>query len=127
MGAEGAFSAENLKILQQLGQAVGLKTYRGWEDLQLGLQIPGSFVPMIPQLRGCPIPWRQKLPVKGFVDATEISPGGTIPSGNLPLHLEASNTLSFFLTPRNNPWTLGLSGSQAEAFALKEEEDFAFS
>lgn len=48
-------------------------------------------MPMIPQLRGCP------MPVKGFVDATEISPGGTIPSGNLPLHLEASNTLSFSL------------------------------
>lgn len=35
--------------------------------------------------------------MKGFVDATEISPGGTTPSGNLPLHLEASNTSSFFL------------------------------
>lgn len=60
------------------------------------------------------------MPVKGFVDATEISPGGTIPSGNLPLHF------IFFLTPRTNPWTLGLSGSQAEALALEEGEDFAF-
>lgn len=79
---------------------------------------------MIPQLRGCPIPWQPQLHVKGFVDATETSPGGTIPSGNLPLHLEASNTLSFSL-----PQEIihGLCGSQAEALALKELEDFAFS
>lgn len=48
-------------------------------------------MPVIPRLGS------QKLHEKGFVDATEISPGGTVPSGNSPLHVEASDTLSFSL------------------------------
>lgn len=39
----------------------------------------------------------QKLHVKGFIDATEISLGGSIPSGNSALHVETSDTLSFSL------------------------------
>lgn len=67
-GGRWAFrqSAENPQVPQQLIEAVGLQMYEGGRD-QLSLQISGRFMPMIPCIRGCPIPWWDvSAPDNGF-------------------------------------------------------------
>lgn len=120
-------SAENLQIPQQLDEAMGLKTYKGGRDLQLGLQISGSFMPMIPWLRGCPILWQPETACERLCRCLSIFPRRHNPLWKFTPPVYRLHILCIFLPPSSNPWTPWVCGSQAEVLALKKVEAFASS